>query len=91
MRILSLPENEEKGDRTSYVVKLISEELHMAISPEDLERCHRIGMKQNDAKYPSMVTFKLWNYQTKINILRSQGGRRSKSTVGPFDSARLLS
>lgn len=60
------------------MVKLISEELDVDISPEDLERCHRIGVKQKNAKYPHMVIFKLRNYQTKINILRAQGGKEIK-------------
>lgn len=45
---LSLPEDEEKGDVSSYVVKLISEELHMDTAPKDLERCHGIVMKRGE-------------------------------------------
>ena len=33
MRILSLPEDEEKGDLSSYVIKLISAELGVDVSP----------------------------------------------------------
>lgn len=35
-------------------------------------------MKQKNSKYPYMVIFKVWNYQTKVNILRAQGGKEIK-------------
>ena len=89
MRISSLLEDEEKGELSSYVIKLILEELVVDESPENLERCHRICMKQKNSKYPRMVIFKLSNYQTKVNILKAQGERRSKSMVSPFDSSRI--
>ena len=41
MRILSVPEDEEKGHLSSYVVKLIAEELAVDIAPEDLEQCQK--------------------------------------------------
>lgn len=68
----------KKRDLSSYLVKLISEELGVGISPEDLERWHRIGVKQKNAKQPCMVIFKLWNYQTKVNVLKAQRGKEIK-------------
>jgi hypothetical protein len=43
--ILCLMDDEEKGNPSSYIVKLISEELGVDVSPQDLERCHRISVK----------------------------------------------
>ena len=37
-----------------------------------------LGVKQKNAKYPCMVIFKLRNYQTKVNILKAQGGKEIK-------------
>lgn len=34
-----------------------------------------IGIKQRKAKYPRMIIIKLWNDQTKVNILKAQGDK----------------
>ena len=59
MQIFYLLVDEEKGDLSSYVIKLISEELEVDIPLEGLEQCHMIGMKQKHSKYPCMVIFKM--------------------------------
>lgn len=78
IRILNLPEEEEGDNLTEYLVNLISKDLGVEITSEDLERCHRIGIKQKKAKYPRMIIMKLWKYQIKINILKAQGDKETK-------------
>lgn len=88
MRILSLPEDKEKGDFSSYVVKLISEELGVDISQKDLEWFHRLGVKRKNTKWPHIVPQLEDYHQTKVNILKVQGERRLNSMASPFDSSR---
>ena len=33
-----------------------------------------LPLKQKNVKYPLIVIFKLWNYQTKVNLLKAQMG-----------------
>ena len=44
-----------KGDLSSYMIKLISEELSVNVSLEDLEQCHRTGVKQKNIKYCTLA------------------------------------
>lgn len=78
IHILNLPGEEEGDSLTDYLINLILEELGVEITSEDLEWCHRIGIKQKRPKYPHMVILKLWNYQTKVNILKAQGDKEIK-------------
>lgn len=54
------------------------------MNPVDLEHCRRIGVKEKKAKYPCMIFLKLWNYQTKVNIVKTQADKEIKSQVIHF-------
>lgn len=73
LRLLNLPEGEEKDDMTAYLVSILSEKWNLLMKKEDFERAHRVGIKKSDAKFPRTVVFKVHHYQKKVEILRAVG------------------